>query len=472
MADNSLAILVGQLGLDLTDGGGTVSITGGDPLVNSPHKLAEASAVALAAQGLCVAALWKLRTGRGQNVSVDARAALHGLHTLTFMKQQGHSIDLHVVKEAITDFHRCGDGRWIFTTCSYPHLRDGVLDVLRCQNTKDAINNACSKWSAQDLEDALAERGLAAAMVRSELEWKGHPQGRILAGVPAVQITKLADTAPLPLSPAPRPLSDIRVLDMTHVIAGPLLARTLAEQGADVLHVSQSNHDDPQAMVMEVGHGKRNAFIDLDINEDVARLKSLIESCDIFVNSWRPGALEHHGYSPSELARLRPGIIYVQESAYGLDGPWSTRAGFDQQGQSASGIAAKEGGLDGPRLVPVYYLNDYVTGYLGAAGALAALYLRTKYGGSYHVSVALARTSMWVQSLGYLNTAGFNLGPISSLAPPFLTSTDSAFGTIEHMEPITQFSETKAYWDKGPAPLGAHKAEWQSQFDRGYLDRG
>ncbi|MBX9725489.1 MAG: CoA transferase, partial [Candidatus Obscuribacterales bacterium] len=322
MSDTDLNQLLELLRLSPGEAGGNVQIVGNDPVVASPHRLGEASAIALAAQGAGIASIWKMRSGRGQNVTVNLADAVHGLHTLTYMKQHGHPISLHVVKEAITDFHRCGDGRWIFTTCSYPHLRDGVLDLLRCQNTKAAINNAVSKWSAQDLEDALGEQGLAAGMVRKRQEWLEHPQGRLLSGLRAIEITKIADGPPMPFLPAERPLSGIKVLDMTHVIAGPLLARTLAEQGADVLHVSQSNHDDPQAMVMEVGHGKRNAYIDFDNDEDMKQLNSLISSADVFVNSWRPGSIEHHGFGPDELARKRPGIIYVQESAYGLKGPW------------------------------------------------------------------------------------------------------------------------------------------------------
>lgn len=460
MSQENLDLLLEQLKLKTSETGGTLQIIGSDPVVASPHKLGEASATALAAQGACIAAIWKMRSGRGQNVSVNLQDAVHGLHTLTYMKQHGHPISLHVVKEAITDFHRCADGRWIFTTCSYPHLKDGVLDVLRCQNAKFAISNAVSKWNGQDLEDALNEHGLAAGLVRSKEEWHAHPQGRHLLSVPPIEITKIADTEPMPLAPAARPLSGIRVLDMTHVIAGPLLARTLAEQGADVLHISQSNHDDPQAMVMEVGHGKRNAYIDFDRSEDMMRLNQLICDADIFVNSWRPGSIEHHGFSPGELARKRPGIIYVQESAYGLTGPWSSRAGFDQQGQSVTGIAAREGGIDGPRLAPVYYLNDFITGYLGAAGALAALILRSKEGGSYHVKVALARSSMWVQSLGYIENLDPQLPLADNLGTPPLAVSEGPYGELEFMKPITQYSETQGYWDKPPAPLGAHKPEW------------
>lgn len=71
-----------------------------------------------------------------------------------------------------------------------------------------------------------------------------------------------------------------------------------------------------------------------------------------------------------------PGIIYLSVSAYGLKGPWSTRGGFDQQGQSVTGIAAEEGSISSPKLCPVYYLNDYVTAYLANAGILSSLIQR------------------------------------------------------------------------------------------------
>src|SRR5919201_652273 len=153
----------------------------------------------------------KLRSGRGQDVSVTTRDAIHGLHTISYMRQNGHPIELHVVKEAITSFYRCADGRWVFFTGSYPHLRDGILDLLRCQNSAPAIANAVARWSGLELEDALAEHALTGAMVRTRAEWLRHPQGRMLADTPVVEIEKIGDSPPEPLAPVERPLSGIRV---------------------------------------------------------------------------------------------------------------------------------------------------------------------------------------------------------------------------------------------------------------------
>lgn len=454
---NDQALLDLLSSVDLTPAG-SVHLNGDDPLVASPHRLATASGSALAAQGAAVAALWKLRGGKDQAVTVDAREALHGLHTISYMKQNDHPIELHVVKEAITDFYRCGDGRWIFYTGAYPNLRDGVLDVLRCSNSAHAIATATARWSGQDLEDALADKGMAAGIVRTRAEWHAHPQGRQLLDNPPVEIVKLGDSPPEPLAPAARPLSGVRVLDFTHVIAGPLSTRLLAEQGADVLHVSSPHHPDPLPMVMDTGHGKRSAFLDLNRHEDVKRLKALCREADIFVSSWRPGKLDRRGFSPESLAAARPGMIYMSASAYGLRGPWSTRGGFDQQGQSVTGVAAEEGSLDAPRLAPVYYLNDYVTAYLAAFGAMVALKRRAEQGGSYHVRVSLARSSMWVQSLGKVELRD-DLD-LADLGTPRLQVTETPFGTLEHMAPVVQYSETPARWDSPPLPLGASRAEW------------
>lgn len=449
------------LGLSDKTRGGSVTIVGRDPIIASPHRIGEACAAALAAQGKAIATIWKMRTGRDQDVTVDLKTAIHGLHSIDFIKQNGYPIELHVVKEAITSFYQTRDGRWVFFTGSYPLLRDGILNLLRCSNSAGAIANAVSKWDAFDLEEALAEQNLTGAVVRTREEWRSHLQGKTLLQTPVIEIEKIADSPQEPFSLAPRPLSGVRILDVTHVIAGPLITRTLAEQGADVLHISSPKHPDPLPMIMETGHGKRNAFLDFNNVEDIRHLLSLAQKSDMFVNSFRPGILEKRGLSPYHLAEIRPGIIYVSSRCYGFTGPWSSRGGFDQQGQCVTGVAAEEGLFDAPRLSPVYYLNDYVTAYLGAAGALAALIRRAREGGSYHVKVSLAKSSMWVQDLGLLEISKLDpsLDPKNMGTPDRITS-QTPFGEMEYMPPITQYPETKAFWDKPPTPLGSSRAQW------------
>ena len=218
-------------------------------------------------------------------------------------------------------------------------------------------------------------------------------QGRL-----PVEVERIGDGDPVPFAPAARPLSGIKVVDMAHVLAGPVTSRVLAEQGAEVVHVSSPQQQDPVHVMIDTGFGKRSAYVDLDRAEDVATLRGLIGTADVFAHSWRPGSLDRRGLSPAELARLRPGLIYVSVSCYGYDGPWAERAGYDPLGQVASGLAAGEGSLEAPLMASTFTLNDYLAAYLAAAGVNSALLRRAREGGSYHVKVSLTAASLYVQS--------------------------------------------------------------------------
>src|SRR6185312_12762694 len=128
-----------------------------------------------------------------------------------------------------------------------------------------------------------AERQLVGAIARTREEWLQTPQGQLLAAVPPVIVDKLAAGEPRPFGPAARPLAGIRVLDMGHVLAGPVAARVLAEQGAEVLHVSAPLNPDDFRVVLDTGFGKRNAFIDLKRPADLERVKALLSRADVFV---------------------------------------------------------------------------------------------------------------------------------------------------------------------------------------------
>jgi crotonobetainyl-CoA:carnitine CoA-transferase CaiB-like acyl-CoA transferase len=247
------------------------------------------------------------------------------------------------------------------------------------------------------------------------------------------------------------------------VIAGPVVTRTLAEQGAEVIRLSSPNQPENLHHLLETGFGKRNAFLELKTAAGAQTLRRLCKDADVFVDAWRPGRLAAAGFSPQELAKLRPGMIYVSVSAYGLTGPWSHKGGFEQLGQTVSGIAHTQGGNGVPKLVPTRLLNDYITGYLAATGATAALLRRAKEGGSYHVSVSLTGISMWVQSMGLRSDADRVSREIMNppMLKPVLERRESSMGVLDHLGPVAQYSETKGHWDLTPSVLGAQLAQWQ-----------
>ncbi|MGE4238931.1 CoA transferase [Ramlibacter sp.] len=457
-ARDALAGLVAQSGVDVPIA--NVTLTGDDSPLASPHRLATASGVALAAQAAAVAEIWRLRTGRSQDVRVDFADAAHALNPAEHLLQNGYPLTVRFVfQEPGNGFFRAKDA-WIYMAHGSPRLRNGILDVLRCANTKPALMETVGRWNAEELESICQERGLPLVKVRDAAQWRASPHGRFLAGRPVIDIERIADGAPLPFGEAARPLSGIRVLENTHILAGPGIGRCLAEQGADALRIAPPRTSDPINFMIDTGFGKRSAFLDLDADADVARYKALANDADIVVQSLRPDALERRGLGPRELAASsRKGLVYVSVSCYGgVDGPWSRYVGYDPIAQAATGIAVEEGGADAPRVVPSHLLADYLTAYLGTFGALAGLIRRARDGGSYHVRISLAQTCLWVQDLGLRLPR-----PSPEEARrgrPRIATMDSPFGELHYLAPVAQYSRTPAYWDSPPVPLGASRAEW------------
>jgi crotonobetainyl-CoA:carnitine CoA-transferase CaiB-like acyl-CoA transferase len=446
-----------------------IRFTGSDPVVPSRYRVGLASATALAAQAVGIMEIWKQRGGRDQTATIDLRrAAVPGLRTISHTRRGGRVLQIPWPASERQVYFETKDGRLIYLmrhAVYHEHLCK-LLVFLDASPDSASIAKAVARWNAAELEDALAERKLMGTIVRSYDEWRASPQGRHLESRLPVEIERIGDGDKMPFTPGPRPLSGIKVVDMAHVLAGPVTSRVLAEQGAEVIHVSAPRQPDPIQVMVDTGFGKRSAFVDLDRAEDVASLNKLIDTSDIFAHSWRPGSLDRRGLSPAELARRRPGIIYVSVSCYGYDGPWAERAGYDPLGQVASGLAAGEGSMTAPLMASTFTLNDYLAAYLAAAGANSALLKRAREGGSYHVKVSLTGASVWLQMLGQLPPQYWQDGPegvaqLPAPAPAELTTTATPYGVIEHPLPIAQYSETPSFWELPPEPAGASDPVWR-----------
>jgi hypothetical protein len=294
----------------------------------------------------------------------------------------------------------------------------------------------------------------------SKEEWAGHPQGVAVAELPVVRITKIGDAPREPLPDGDRPASGVRVVDLTRVLAGPTCAKTIAEHGADVLHVTAPHLDRAGPFDIETGIGKRQASIDLNVPEQADAMRSLLAQADVFSQGYRLGTLARRGLAPEALAALRPGIVCVSENCYGPVGPWSERPGWEQLGQAATGMSWREGTASTsgvPRLAPAA-VNDYSTGYLAAYGAMMALVRRATVGGSWHVQVSLAQTCMWYQRLGDDNDRdAADPGDVTRYLAEMETP---HFGRIRYLAPALAMSVTEPRWDLPPAPSGTHEAVW------------
>jgi crotonobetainyl-CoA:carnitine CoA-transferase CaiB-like acyl-CoA transferase len=284
--------------------------------------------------------------------------------------------------------------------------------------------------------------------------------------LPLLEISRIGD-APVEAIGAKgeRPLSGVRVLDLSRIIAGPVAGRTLAQHGADVLLINGPHLPNIAPLVIDNGRGKRSATLDLRDANGRASLTALLKDADVFLQSYRPGSLAARGFGAEEAARARPGVVYVTVSAYGHEGPWAGRRGFDSLVQSASGIAWTEalaegaGGPFRPRHLPCQAL-DHATGYLAAFGAMVALQRRAAEGGSWRVRVALAATGRWLQSMGQVENGQQAHDPSLDEVRDVLQTMDSPFGVLTCTQPPERMSLTPPFWSRPPVPVGTDQAQW------------
>jgi crotonobetainyl-CoA:carnitine CoA-transferase CaiB-like acyl-CoA transferase len=359
------------------------------------------------------------------------------------------------------------NGRWSYLHCNFPNHRAAALRVLGVPEEREAVRKAVAQWDALELEEAIIAANGAGGMVRTMAEWAQHPQAAAIASLPLMEIVKIADSPPEQLPDGDRPLSGIRVLDLTRVLAGPTCARTLAEHGADVLKITAAHLPNIGYQEYDTGHGKLSAHLDLRQPKDLEILHGLSREADVFSQGYRPGTLGNRGLSPEALAQLRPGIVYVSLCAFSHVGPWASRRGFDTVVQTVSGITSRQGELfpgaaPGPQFYPVSAI-DYLTGYLMAFGALVALARRAREGGSWLVRISLAQTGRWLVGRGEVPEVALKDVP-KEFTPAELErwsmTSDMPVGRLRHLGPVLRLSETPPRWARPSVPLGYHEPVW------------
>lgn len=440
---------------------GPVVLMGGEPALPSSFRIGAAAQSSIAAAAAAAAAIHRRRGGPEQAARVDMRHAALEFHSEHHLRIDGGAPPS--TWDSVAGTYRCGDGRTVRLHTNFPHHRAGVLRLLECDGTREAVGAALGRWDAVAFEDAAVAAGLCVTAMRSFAEWDTMPQGAANATLPAVRIERIGDAPPTPLPPlAARPLEGLRVLDLTRVIAGPVCGRTLAAHGAEVLHVSAAHLPSFDNLLADTGRGKRTTRLDLRTDEGRGTLRALAAGADVFLQGYRPGAVAAHGFAPSELAAFRPGIVCTSLSAYGEVGPWGGRRGFDSLVQTASGFnvaEAEAAGTEPPKPLPVQAL-DHASGYLLAFGTLTALLRRAEEGGSWLVRVSLAGTGAWLRGLGRLE------GGFAAAAPRFeeigelLEESGSGWGRLVALRHAGSLEATPPRWASPSMPLGSHPAAW------------
>jgi crotonobetainyl-CoA:carnitine CoA-transferase CaiB-like acyl-CoA transferase len=433
-------------------------LSGGDPVFPSSFAIGVAAQSTIAAAALAACELGHVRGQPRQAVAVDA---LHAAAECTgWFAIDGTAPDLW---DTFSGLYETSDGH-VRVHANFAHHREGALRLLGLDPataTRDDAARAMKSWRAIDFESAAAERKLVATALRSFDAWDATPQGRAIAAQPLFTLTRIGDAPPLALPSLQqdqRPLAGLRVLDLTRILAGPVGGRALAAYGADVLLVNSPHLPNIDA-IADTSRGKLSTHVDLRTRAGIEALWRLVEGAHVFTQGYRPGGLAALGFGADAVAARRPGIVYVSLTAYGTQGPWAARRGFDSLVQTAMGFNHAEGEAAGdakPRALPMQILDE-ATGYLMAFGAAAALWHQQREGGSWHVQVSLAQTGHWLRGLGRVP------GGLAVARPdiaPFVDTVDSGFGRLSAVRHSARLARTPAGWPRPSMPPGSHAASW------------
>jgi crotonobetainyl-CoA:carnitine CoA-transferase CaiB-like acyl-CoA transferase len=440
-----------------------VTLTGEEPQLPSSFRVGAAAQTGIAAAAMAAAQIWKLRSGQSQQIAVDMRHAVVECRSERYLRVEGKPPP--PAWDAIAGIYNTRDRRFVRLHTNFPHHRAAVCKVLNCKPEREEVQAALMQCDGEAFETAAYAAGGVVAMMRSYDEWFDLPQAKAVAALPTISIEKIGEAAPKPWPGGNRPLTGLRVLDLSRVIAGPVAGRTLAVHGADVLLISGSELPAIPWLTIDTGRGKLSSFVELKTEQGQATLRDLLAQADIFSQGYRPRALAALGFSPQEAARINPGIVYVSLSAYGHDGPWAERRGFDSLVQTATGFNHAEGraaGVEGPKELPAQML-DHATGHLMALGAMMAKARQSREGGSWHVRVSLAQTGRWLWNLGRVPD-GFSTEDLKGdAASPFVEEMPSGFGSLRAISHSAVLSKTPAFWARPAMPLGSHPPQWPTR---------
>jgi crotonobetainyl-CoA:carnitine CoA-transferase CaiB-like acyl-CoA transferase len=424
----------------------------------SVFAVSDFATAAVATAAVALSELMRVRFDVTPRVTVDRRMASLWFGW-TFQPQGWKPATLW---DAVAGDYVCADG-WIRLHTNAPHHRDAALAVLGVPADRDAVARAVRTWKAQDLETAVVQNKGCAAAMRGIEQWAAHPQGRIVPAQPLVHwsLADATDSSGGMHATIERPLRGIRVLDLTRVLAGPVATRFLAGFGADVLRLDPPGWDEPGA-IPEVALGKRCARLDLREHAGRATFTDLLREADVLVHGYRANALEHLGLGAAERRRIRPGLVDVSLNAYGWDGPWRNRRGFDSLVQMSSGIA--DAGMrtlskERPTPLPVQAL-DHATGYVMAAAVLRGLTERATSGRGCEARTALAYAAhALVHGPAARSSAEFPPAAEDEWSPGI---EHTGFGQARRLRPPMSVEGAPMRWDL-PAPrLGSAAPAWTS----------
>ena len=205
----------------------------------------------------------------------------------------------------------------------------------------------------------------------------------------------------------PMPLSGIRVLDLCIILAGPTCGRTLAEYGAEVIKIDSWFRPPTDRQLHDVGRGKRSICLDITKPAGLETFYRLVDTADVVLGGFRKGVAERLGIGYEQLRERKPDIVYLAINAFGQDGSWANRPGYEQNAQAATGVQIRNGGRSEEPLHSPYTFNDYGTGLMGAYVVMLALLKRRQTGKGQLVHTSLAQTGSTFSSPFLIDHDGY-----------------------------------------------------------------
>lgn len=341
--------------------------------------------------------------------------------------------------------YRTKDGRYFSAHVYYESQKAKMMKVLGIAKDPDKFvfgstffdrittQKAIAKWNGEELEEAAFDGGACACVLRDRSEWDQMEVGKAVDAMPLYRFQKVWEGTPKDFrsaegwripelgntdsaglcgsgsaSDAPGdhvkgsasekalPLAGIKVLDLTHIIAGPACTRLLAEYGADVLMIRRGTYMNQEQAMLELDGwaGKKSISLDFNDPQQLKRAKELISEADVVVSSYQNGALDHFGLSEEDIHRMNPDVVYASMVCFS-DTVWKQRPGWAPCAEDITGLSIRNGSREKPvnlNGVPL----DYIPGFILAAGVMKALKMQMTEGGGYSVMGSLTRGGVWL----------------------------------------------------------------------------
>lgn len=355
----------------------------------------------------------------------------------------------------MSGFWRTADG-WVRLHANYPHHAKALKDFLEVTNDLD-VREALATREMLDIEARITAAGGVAAAVRSHEEWHATPMGSVASSGPWIRFMEKSARQiasgtqwRMPHDRGDAPLRGLRILDFTRVIAGPSASRLLGALGADVLRIDPPQHPELLDQHIDTGFCKRSVELDLNISANFIKVRELLQECHVVLLGYRPGALDKFGITPQTLTDTWPELKVVCLNAWGSEGPWHRKPGFDSVVQAACGIADIYLKADGsPGSLPVQAL-DHATG-MGIVAAVAILLSSSRYAWA---QTSLARTAHELLKLPATHSSE------KELELPTRQAKTSTYGTLDYAPPSLLLDGKGVEYAQLPVAYGSSRPQW------------